>query len=91
METPVHTPETLKPLALSEIAGIIYKDHRAQGKRLYFGAEPYVSAMQSLGSVNDSFGCDDGRSIVNYALCNLGQWKGETARVVKAELKRRVK
>lgn len=85
------TAENLKTKALNEIADVIYMDHRAQGKRVAIPAAPYVSAMQSLGSVNDNYGADDGRSIVAYALCNLSTWRGDVARLVKAELKRRIK
>jgi len=34
---------------------------------------------------------DSGKSIVSYFLANAGQWRGEVAKEVKAELKRRVK
>lgn len=85
------TPETLKTKAICEIADIIYKDHRKQGKRVDYAAAPYVSAMQSLGNIGDKYGLDDGRSIVAYALNNLQTWRGDTARIVKAELKRRMK
>jgi hypothetical protein len=47
--------------------------------------------MQTLNSVNDNYGMDSGRSIVNYFLANAGTWRGETARRVKAELKAMVK
>lgn len=53
----------------------------------YFGAVPYLQAMLSLADVDDHYGYDSGRSIVNYFLANAGTWRGETARRVKAELK----
>lgn len=77
--------------SLSEIAMIIAKDHKAQGKAVNYAAKPYVDAMTCLNSVNDNYGLDDGRSIVSYALCNLTGWKGETARAVKSHLKKLVK
>jgi hypothetical protein len=68
---------------LNEIAKEIDKDW----KNIYFGARPYLNAMYSLNAINDHYGVDSGRSIVNYFLANAGQWRGETARRVKAELK----
>jgi hypothetical protein len=52
-----------------------------------YGAKPYLDAMQSLTSVNDSYGWDSGKSVVLYFLCNANTWKGETAKRIKAELK----
>ena len=42
----------------------IAREIRADWKNVYFGAVPYLQAMRSLGSVDDEFGRDDGRSIV---------------------------
>ncbi len=50
-------------------------------------AEPYRRAMATLDALADSYGADDARSIVLYLLANLGQWRGYTARRIKAELK----
>lgn len=75
------TQTTNRPLY--EIASEIRKDW----KKPYFGAKPYLDAMQSLHSVGENYGWDDGRSIVLYFLANATTWKGETARRVKAELK----
>lgn len=56
-----------------------------------FAARPYLDAMYSLGSIDDSYGLDSGRSVVSYFLANATSWRGETARAVKAELKRRLR
>ena len=50
-------------------------------------AMPYIQAMRSLGTVEDSYGADSADTIVRYFLANAGTWRGETARRVKAELK----
>ena len=50
-------------------------------------AAPYLSAMGTLTSIDDAYGFDSGRSIVCYFLANAGQWRGETAKRIKAELK----
>lgn len=78
-------------MTIAELAAIISKDWRAQGKGIYFGAKPYIDAMYSLQSVNDNYGCDSGRSIVAYFLGNAQTWKGETAKAVKKELNKRIK
>lgn len=54
-------------------------------------AGPYLEAMNSLHSIDDRFGYDTGRSAVLYFLSNAGQWRGETARRIKAELRELVK
>jgi len=75
------TTKTNRPLY--EIAREIRRDW----KKVYFGAVPYLDAMQTLNSINDNYIMDSGKSIVLYFLCNADAWKGETARRVKAELK----
>lgn len=69
----------------------IAEEIRMDWAKPYFGAVPYVEAMQSLRSIEDSYGLDSARSIVNYFLANAQTWRGETARRVKAELKEMVK
>lgn len=65
----------------------IAREIRANWKKPYFGAVPYLQAMQSLDSVDDAYGFDSGRSIVLYFLANAGTWKGPVAKATKAELK----
>jgi hypothetical protein len=74
--------------SLEVIANEIRKDW---GAKIYFGAVPYLKAMAYLNTVNDNYGCDSGKSIVNYFLANATTWRGETARKIKAELKIMVK
>ena len=59
--------------------------------KIYFGAVPYLDAMRGLDSVHDSYGWDDGKSVVLYFLSNASTWRGEDARRIKAELKAMVK
>lgn len=77
----------MKKMDLSQLAGMVYDDW----KNVNFAAKPYLAAMGSLSSIDENFGFDSGRSIVNYFLVNANSWRGEVARAVKAELKRRVK
>lgn len=69
--------------SLSQIA----REIRQTWSNVYFGAEPYLAAMESLDSINDSYFADSGRSIVQYFLSNAATWRGEDARRIKAELK----
>jgi hypothetical protein len=50
-------------------------------------AQAYLIPMLQLSTVSDSYGYDDGDSIVRYALSNLTSWRGEDARRIKVELK----
>lgn len=54
---------------------------------VHFAAKPYLQAMLQLDTVNDYYGFDSGKSIVNYFLCNANSFRGEAARRIKAELK----
>jgi len=65
----------------------IARDIRVDWKNVNFAAKPYLAAMHSLGSIDDNFGYDDGRSIVLYFLSNASTWRGPTAKAIKAELK----
>jgi len=64
----------------------ISKEIRADWKKLYFGAVPYLDAMGSLNSINDSYYDDSARTIVMYFLSNASTWRGEVARKIKKEL-----
>lgn len=64
----------------------ISKEIRADWKKVYFGAVPYLDAMGSLNSINDSYYDDSARTIVMYFLSNASTWRGEVARKIKKEL-----
>jgi hypothetical protein len=76
------TPTATRPLY--EIAAEI----KADWKKVYFGAVPYLDALADLDKITDRYGMDDAHSIVLYFLSNATTWRGETARRVKAELKK---
>ena len=77
----------LEDMSINQIARLIQKDW---GK-VNFAAIPYLDAMYALTTIDNQYGMDSGRDIVNRFLGNAGQWRGETARAVKTELKRRLK
>jgi len=70
---------------------VIAREIRENWPKPYFGAVPYLQAMYSLGSIDDTYGADDAKSIVLYFLANANTWRGDVARRVKAELKAMVK
>ena len=69
---------------LNVIANEIKKDW----KNVYFGAIPYLIAMECLNSINDNYGMDSAKNIVLYFLSNASTWRGEKAKAIKAELKK---
>lgn len=79
--------EALRTKPLYEVAAVIYRDW----KPIWFGAKPYVDAMSSIDDLNSKYIAEDGRSIVTYFLANCQTWRGPVARMVKAELRRRLK
>jgi hypothetical protein len=71
---------------ISEIA----REIRADWKNVYFGARPYLQAMEFINAPTDPYYEDNGKTIVLYFLANATAWRGETARRVKAELKQMI-
>ena len=71
--------------SLREIAEDIERE--CSDKQWYYYAEAYVTPMKSLESLSDRYYEDSAESIVMYALANLTSWRGEKARLIKAELK----
>lgn len=84
-------PVDYSKMSISELAAIIRKDWKTQGKGIYFGAKPYLDALDCMQTVSDSYGLDSGRSMVAYFLSNAATWKGETAKAIKKELNKRIK
>lgn len=65
----------------------IARDIRANWKKPYFGAVPYIDAMSALNDIGDNYGLDDARSIVRYFLANASTFRGDVAKAIKTELK----
>ena len=65
----------------------IARDIQRDWAKPYFGAVPYLTAMRALDSISDKYYYDDAESVVRYFLANAGQWRGDKAREIKAELK----
>lgn len=71
-------PRTIREIAI---------DIRQNWPKVYYGAEPYLTAMSHLYTVNDRYGFDSARSILEYFLANASTFRGEDARRLKAEIK----
>ena len=78
--------DDLQQMGLSQISDIIRRDWQDP----YFGAVPYIDAMRYVDRLEDPYGADDGHMIVSYFLGNATRWRGETAKLIKAELRRRL-
>lgn len=65
----------------------IANDIKKDWKKVYFGAVPYLQAMNYLNDKNDKYGYDNAKSIINYFLANASTWRGEVAKAIKLELK----
>ena len=59
---------------------------RADWARPYFGAVPYLDALEAVPTWDTRIGFETARDVAPYLLSNLRTWKGETARTVKAQL-----
>jgi hypothetical protein len=68
---------------ISTIAREISRDW----KNVNYAAKPYLEAMRSLDSVNDSYYQDSAKSVVSYFLANASGYRGDTAKAHKAALK----
>jgi hypothetical protein len=66
---------------------VIANEIRKDWQKVYFGAVPYLQAMQTLDKPTDRYGMDSAKSIANYFLANASSWRGDKAKQIKAELK----
>lgn len=69
-----------------QIASEIAKDWKAVNPH----ALPYLEAMHCLTNPTDSYGYDNGKSMVIYFLSNASTYRGPKAKELKAELKQMV-
>ena len=65
----------------------IAADIRRTWYKVNYAAAPYLQAMLTLDSIEDSYGYDSARGIVLRFLNNAKSWRGDDARRIKAELK----
>ena len=65
----------------------IAREISREWKNVNYAAKPYLEAMRSLDSVNDSYYQDSAKSIVSYFLANASGYRNDTAKAHKAALK----
>lgn len=87
---PLVTAEEVKDLTIAQIAKIVQKTWvNKKGPAVYFGAVPYLNEMTYMGDISETVGMDTGKSVVTYFLSNATTYRGDQAKIIKAELKRR--
>ena len=62
-------------------------DIRKEWAKVNYAAKPYLDAMLELNSINDKYYNDSAKYVVLYFLSNASSFRGERAKVLKAELK----
>ena len=77
--------ENLENLSINQIANVI----ALSWKNVNYAALPYLQAMHCINKDTDKYGCEEAKDIVIYFLSNSSAYRGETAKAVKKELKRR--
>jgi hypothetical protein len=50
-----------------------------------------MQGMHAVDPKGITYGMEDAKTIILYFLSNATHWRGETAKAIKAELKRRIK
>jgi hypothetical protein len=81
----------MKPL--NQLAAEILVDWKESPSSAFYRIQsmPYVEAMLTMRTCEDRYGLEWGDMVVARALNALHQWRGETARKVKAELNEHLK
>jgi len=69
----------------------IARDIKRVWVKPYFGAKPYLDAMLSLNTINDTYIYDDAKTVIMYFLANASTFRGNDAKILKAELKELLK
>jgi hypothetical protein len=87
VEKTLTSGEDLRQKELWEIADMI----RKEWKNPNFAAKPYLQAMGGMSSHTENYGLDPGRSIIAYFLSNASSFRGDHAKRIKTELRRRLK
>lgn len=78
---------SIRDLKLYELHDVIVRDWAKPN----YAAVPYIDAMRYVENLDSPYGAETGRHIVSYFLSNASSWRGDTAKAVRAELKRRLR
>lgn len=73
-----------------DLGQLAYVARNDWGDKVHYAAKPYLAAMLGLKTLDDKYMLESARSVVLYFLSNAGHWRGQVARDVKKELKRRL-
>lgn len=76
------TVNTARPIY--EIAQEIYKEWPT----VNVAAAPYLEAMTTMNQITETFGVESCSDILDHFLVSAATWRGESARRIKAELKK---
>lgn len=88
---PVPNADTLAGANVAQLISLIRRDLRMQGKPVPPAAAPYMDALSGMSDLSEPYMAEDGYGIANYMLGNLSTYRGEIAKLVKTEFKRRLK
>lgn len=69
---------------------VLFRMVRKDWKNTYFGAVPYIDALLCCQSLDSMYGVETARDLIPYFLANANTWRGDVARMIKKELKRRL-
>lgn len=72
------------------IAGLA-AEIRRDWRPVNYAAKPYLENMFMFQHISENNGYESARSAVLYFLSNASTWRGEKAKAIKAELKKRLK
>ena len=73
-------------MSVSKIADVILSNWK---RKIDPSAFPYVQAMLQIEKIDDQYGNETGRDVVLGFLTNAQKWKGDIARQIKKELRKR--
>ena len=65
----------------------IAREIRSDWKKVNYGAEPYLDAMDQIMYIGDKYYYDTAHEIVIRFLANASGWRGPVAQKVKKELR----
>ena len=87
IRAPKNTAVKTEPRALNIIAKeILATWGKGSMSNINYAARPYLSAMRSLGKIEDRYVAEDGHEIVARFLANARAWRGDDAKRIKKEL-----
>lgn len=84
-------PTTVRPLRVIAAEMLPLLRALPETNMARWAGVPYSEPLLHLDTVDDTYGCDSGSSVVLYALGNLSTWRGADATRIRAELRAHTK